>query len=134
MAADSTLDQYIRAWCHHADGLRETADEMIAAVTQDFRYEDIHYSGHWEGAEGVREVCTIASTMYPGMKIEVVNRMVSHNGVWSMEWTFGGLHRKSGQSFRCNGASFGLLRAGRVHLQRDYWSLIQLESQTGPRL
>lgn len=128
------LDHYLGGWSRHCDGQDASASAMVEGASPGILYGDINLPDAFEGHEGVRQMCALASGLLPGALMVVKERIVADDA-WVVRWELQGRAAEQDRTYAIHGTSWGSLDAdGKVLSQTDYWNPGHYEVQVGKPL
>jgi steroid delta-isomerase-like uncharacterized protein len=125
------LEQHYAAWS------KGDVEGILACFTDDCVFEDMALQAKFEGKEGVRGFAQATFAAIPDFRWTPTIILIdgSRAGTeWRMTGTqtgdFPGIPG-TGKSFSVPGSSVLEIRAGKIHQNRDYWSLATYLGQMG---
>lgn len=130
----SWLRDYLAAWSDHCKGNAADAENMCKAANPAIEYGDINLPSAFEGHDGIRTMCGLASQILPGAVMRV-EHLLADGSTWAIRWILEGKHEASGKTYSIRGSSWGTLDGdGKVKSQLDMWNPGHFEAQTGTAL
>jgi steroid delta-isomerase-like uncharacterized protein len=125
------LEQYYAAWS------RGDVDGILACFTDDCVLEDFALEAKYEGKDGVRGFAQVTFAAIPNFRLAPTTMLFDGARV-ATEWRMTGTQTgdfpgipATGKSFSIPGASGIEIRDGKIHRNRDYWSLAAYLGQMG---
>jgi steroid delta-isomerase-like uncharacterized protein len=110
---------------------------VMSRVSDDCLFEDVALETTFEGKAGVRRFAEITFAAVPDFRWTPMAILIDGSRA-ATEWRMTGTQtgdtprvRRTGKSFSVPGSSFLEIQAGKIHRNRDYWSLATYLTQLG---
>lgn len=122
---------------HYAAWTAGDIEGVVACYTDDCEFEDLAMEAKFDGKEGVRNFATLVNAAIPDFRW--IPKHFSVDGSrCSAEWQMYGTQSGdlpgipgTGKTFDVRGLSALEIKDGKIHRNRDYWSLATYMRQLG---
>lgn len=127
------LERHYTAWS------RGDVEGVVACYAEGCVFEDLALEARFDGLPGVRGFAQLVSAAIPDFNWKPLHIVVDDERV-ACEWVMHGHQRGdlpgipgTGKRFDVRGHTAMVVRGGRIHENRDYWSLATYLRQLGHR-